>query len=56
MRESRWVTEMKDFVTTNRQLGWSVPKRESGYGFLELVLKAQQYRRLSKGPKGIVKS
>jgi hypothetical protein len=30
-------------------------ERESVYGFIERVLKAQQYRRLSKGQKGIVR-
>lgn len=49
------LTEMKEFLTTNGQLSWSVPEQESVYGFIERALKAQQYRRLSKGHKGIVK-
>lgn len=49
------LAEMKEFVTTNHHLGWSVAERESIYGLIERVLKAQQYRRLSKGQKGIVR-
>ena len=49
------VAEMQEFVATNRQVGWSVPERESAYGLIERVLKAQQYRRLSKGHKGIIR-
>jgi hypothetical protein len=50
------LAEMKEFVTTNRHVGWSAVERESVYGLIERVLKAQQYRRLSKGQKGIVRS
>jgi len=50
------LAEMKEFVTTNRHVGWSALERESVYGLIEHVLKAQQYRRLSKGQKGIVRS
>jgi hypothetical protein len=50
------LAEMKEFVATNRRVGWSVPERGSVYGLIERVLKAQQYRQLSKGQKGIVKS
>jgi hypothetical protein len=49
------LAEMKEFVTTNRQVGWSIVERESVYGLIERVLKAQQYRRLSKGQKGVVR-
>jgi hypothetical protein len=49
------LAEMKEFVTTNRQIGWSAVERESVYGFVERVLRAQHYRRLSKGQKGIVR-
>ena len=49
------LAEMKEFVTTNREVAWSVPERDSTYGLIERVLKAQTYRRLSKGQKGIVR-
>jgi len=49
------LAEMKEFLTTNRHVGWSAVERESVYGLVERVLKAQQYRRLSKGQKGIVR-
>ena len=29
------LAEMKEFVTTNRQVGWSVVERESVYGLIE---------------------
>jgi hypothetical protein len=50
------LAEMKEFVTTHRHVGWSVSEREPVYGLIERVLKAQQYRGLSKGQKGIVRS
>ena len=49
------LAEMKEFVTTNRQVGWSAPERAAAYGLIERVLKAQHYGRLSKGQKGIVR-
>lgn len=49
------LAEMNEFVTTNRQVAWSAPERESAYGLIERVLKVQQYRKLSKGQKGIVR-
>jgi len=49
------LAEMQEFVTTNRHIGWSALDRGSVYGLVERVLKAQQYRRLSKGQKGIVR-
>jgi hypothetical protein len=50
------LAEMKEFVTTNRQVNWSVAERAGVYELIERVLKAQQYRRLRKGQKGIVRS
>jgi hypothetical protein len=50
------LAEMKEFVATNRRVAWSVPERAAVYGLIERVLKAQQYRRLSKGQKGMVRS
>jgi hypothetical protein len=49
------LVEMKEFVAANRQVACSAEERESAYGLIERVLKGQQYRRLSKGQKGIVR-
>jgi hypothetical protein len=47
--------EMAEFVTTSRRVTWSAVDTGSVYKLIERVLKAQQYRRLSKGQRGIVK-
>jgi hypothetical protein len=49
------LAEMAEFVTTSRHVSWSAVGPDSVYGVIERVLKAQQYRRLSKGQRGIVK-
>lgn len=49
------LAEMAEFVTTSRHVSWSAVGPDSVYGLIERVLKAQQYRRLSKGQRGIVK-
>jgi hypothetical protein len=49
------LTEMKEFVTTSRHVTWSAVEPGSVYRLVERVLKAQSYRRLSKGQRGIVK-
>lgn len=49
------LEEMQEFAKTNRQVVWSAEERESAYGLIERVLKQQQYRRLTKGQKGIVR-
>jgi hypothetical protein len=49
------LAEMEEFVTTSRQVTWSAVEPGSVYRLIERVLKAQQYRRLSKGQRGIVK-
>ena len=48
------LAEMEEFVKTSRPVNGSA---ESGavYGLIERVLKAHQYRRLSKGQRGIVR-
>lgn len=46
---------MEEFLKTQRHIRCSIPERESAYSLIEQVLKTQQYRRLSKGQKGIVK-
>lgn len=50
------LVEMQEFVSTNPQVVWSPLEREGGYGLIERVLKTQQYGRLKKGQKGIVRS
>ncbi len=49
------LAEMQKFVTANRHVGWSAVGSDAVYGLIERVLKAHQYRRLSKGQKGIVR-
>ena len=49
------IAEMKEFVTTNRHVGWSAVEAAAVYGLIEGVLKAHHYR-LNKGQKGIVRS
>jgi hypothetical protein len=49
------LAEMEEFVTTSRQVTWSAVEPGSVYRLIERVLKAQQYRRLSKSQRGIVK-
>lgn len=49
------LAEMEEFVTTSRHVTWSAVEPGSVYKLIERVLKAQQYRRLSKGQRGIVK-
>ena len=36
------LAEMQEFVTTDRQVGWTVTDRESAYGLIERVLKAHR--------------
>lgn len=49
------LAEMEEFVTTSRQVIWSAVEPGSVYRLIERVLKAQQYRRLGKGQRGIVR-
>ena len=49
------LAEMEEFGTTSRHVTWSAVEPGSVYKLIERVLKAQQYRRLSKGQRGIVK-
>jgi hypothetical protein len=49
------LAEMQEFVTTSQQVTWSAVEPGSGYKLIERVLKAQQYRRLGKGQRGIVR-
>src|SRR5713101_8452153 len=47
--------QIREFVEGSRSIGFSAPKREAIYEFIERVLKSQQYRRISRGQKGIVR-
>src|SRR6267154_2528562 len=49
------LAEMEQFLTNNQHVRWSAAEREAVYALIERILKAQQYRRLSKGQKGIVR-
>jgi hypothetical protein len=49
------LAEMEEFVSNNPQVRCAVVGKEAAYEFIERVLKAQQYRRLSKGQKGTVR-
>ena len=49
------LAEMKAFVEGNRKVRLSTETREETYGLVEATLLGQQYRKLSKGQKGIVR-
>jgi transposase InsO family protein len=49
------LAEMKEFVTGNQKVRLSTETREETYGLVEVTLHSQQYRKLSKGQKGIVR-
>jgi len=49
------LDQIREFVEGSRTIGFSAPKREAVYEFIERVLKSQQYRRLGRGQKGIVR-
>ena len=49
------LDQIREFVEGSRAIGFSAPKREAVYEFIERVLKSQQYRRLGRGQKGIVR-
>ena len=49
------LDQIREFVEGSRTIGFSAPKREGVYEFIERVLKSQQYRRISRGQKGIVR-
>jgi transposase InsO family protein len=49
------LAEMQEFVEGNREVEFRIETRAAAYGFIETVLKAQQYRRLSKGQRGVVR-
>src|ERR1700722_9944643 len=53
--EKLTLAEMEEFVDGSRKLTLSVEGEGAIYGFIEGLLRAQQYRRLSKGQRGIVR-
>jgi hypothetical protein len=53
--ENLSLAEMIEFVEGNRGVRFTVGEKDAVYRFIESVLKAQRYRRLSKGQRGIVR-
>jgi hypothetical protein len=49
------LAEMQEFVEGSRAVQWTACGREAIYDFLRRVLETQEYQRLSKGQKGIVR-
>jgi hypothetical protein len=49
------LAEMKEFVEGNRKVRLATETREETYGLVEATLHRQQYRKLSKGQKGVVR-
>jgi len=49
------LTEMEEFVQGNRKVVLSLEGQAAIYGFIEALLKAQQYRRLTRGQRGVVR-
>ena len=49
------LAEMQEFIEGSGRVDFIADGREAVYGFIERVLKAQPYRRLSKGQKGVVR-
>jgi hypothetical protein len=49
------LTEMQEFVNGIRRVGLFVEGRAAAYSLIQRVLGAQQYRRISKASKGIVR-
>jgi hypothetical protein len=49
------LTEMQEFVKGSGSIGLSAERGAAAYGLIERVLGAQQYQRISKACKGIVR-
>ena len=49
------LAEMREFVEGNRAVRFTIEGRAAAYRFMEGVLSAQRYRRLSKGQRGVVR-
>lgn len=54
--EKLTLAEMEEFVANNKQINCTDVEKDAVYGFIERMLRVQQYRQLSKGEKGVVKS
>ena len=53
--EGLTLAEMQEFVEGSRAVDFAAPEPETVYGFIQRVLVAQQYGRLSKGQRGMVR-
>jgi len=49
------LAEMEEFIRGSRKITLSLEGQAAIYGFIEALLKAQQYRRLSRGQRGVVR-
>src|SRR5580692_10302936 len=49
------LAEMEEFVRGNRKVTLSLEGQAAIYGFVEALLKVQQYRRLSRGQRGVIR-
>jgi hypothetical protein len=49
------LVEMERLIEGSRKIEFAAAGQEAIYGFIERVLKAQQYRKLRKGQRGIVR-
>src|SRR5213083_847008 len=49
------LEQIREFVEGSRAIGFASPKGQAAYEFIERVLKSQQYRRINRGQKGIVR-
>jgi transposase InsO family protein len=49
------LDQIREFVEGSRTIGFSAPKREAIYEFIERVLKSQGYRQITRGQRGIVR-
>ena len=53
--EKLTLVEMEEFVANNKQVKCTAVEKDAVYGFIERMLRVQQYRQLSKGKKGVVR-
>ena len=49
------LEEIQEFLAGSRRLSLAAEDQDAIYSFIERVLKAQQYRRLGKGQRGIIR-
>src|SRR5260370_15722618 len=47
--------QIRECVEVSGAIGFAAPKGQAVYEFIERVLKSQQYRRINRGQKGIVR-